>query len=103
MPELKGSDRQYLRSLAHSLEPVVFVGKQGLTDSLVNAVIEALDSHELVKIKFNDRKGEKKEIAAEIAQRTDGHVVGMVGNVATLYRQHPEEEKRRVRLPKGAE
>jgi RNA-binding protein len=99
MKPLKGSDRKYLRALAHSLDPVVYVGKQGLTDSLVSAVDEALNSRELIKLKFNDQKDRKKEILAEIESRTESHVVGLIGNIATLYREHPEEENRRIHLP----
>jgi RNA-binding protein len=99
MKDLKGSDRKYLRSLAHSLDAVVYVGKQGVTDALIAAVQDALDSHELIKIKFNDHKEEKKELAAEIEQRTDSNIVGIIGNIVTLYRENPDEEKRAIRLP----
>jgi RNA-binding protein len=99
MQELKGSDRKYLRGLAHSLEPTVYVGKLGLTDGLVSALDEALEANELIKIKFNDRKDEKKEIAAALEERTQSHVVGMIGNVVIVYRQNPDEEKRKIRLP----
>lgn len=99
MRELNGADRKHLRALAHNLEPVVYVGKNGLSEGLIAAVNEALDSHELIKVKFNDHKDEKKAIAATIEERTASHVVGLVGNVATLYREHPDEEKRRIRLP----
>ncbi len=99
MRELSGADRKHLRALAHNLEPVVYVGKNGLSEGLIAAVDEALDSHELIKVKFNDHKDEKKTIATAIEERTDSHVVGLVGNVATFYREHPDEEKRRIRLP----
>lgn len=99
MKDLKGSDRKYLRGLAHALDPLVYVGKQGVTDALIGAVNEALDSHELIKVKFNDHKDEKKELSAEIEQRTESNVVGLIGNVAILYREQPDEEKRRIRLP----
>jgi RNA-binding protein len=99
MRELTGSDRKYLRSLAHSLEPVVFVGKQGLTETLVAALDQALESHELVKVKFNDHKDEKKEIAAALGEQTGSDIAGIIGNVAILYREQVDEEKRKIRLP----
>lgn len=99
MRPLTGSDRKFLRSQAHHLDPLVFVGKHGLTDSLVAAVEDALDSHELIKVKFNDRKDEKKSIIAEMAQRTGSESVGLIGNVAILYREHPDPEKRKIALP----
>jgi RNA-binding protein len=100
MKELKGSDRKYLRKLAHSLDPIVYVGKQGITDALVAAVDDALSSHELVKLKFNDQKDQKKEILEQIEERTQSNVVGLVGNIATIYREHPDEEERKIRLPR---
>lgn len=99
MTSIKGSDRDYLRSLAHHLKPLVFIGHQGLTDTIVSAVEENLTAHELVKVKFNDHKDEKKPLSEELARRTSSQFVGLVGNILTLYRPHPDEEKRRIQLP----
>ncbi len=99
MIELKGFQRKHLKSLAHHLNPVMYVGKKGLTDELVVAVDEALDAHELIKIKFNECKDKKREIVAALVEQTKSAQVGMIGNVATLFRQHADEEKRKVELP----
>jgi RNA-binding protein len=99
MDMLKGSQRKYLRGLAHNLKPVVQVGKQGLTAGLAGSVHQALLDHELIKIKFLEFKEEKKQMAGELAARTGSECVGLIGNVATFYRPHPEEEKRQIRLP----
>jgi len=48
---LKGSDRRHLRGLAHQLKPVVQVGKQGLIENLITTVSQALDAHELIKVR----------------------------------------------------
>ena len=96
---LKGADRKYLRGVAHHLKPIVRVGKQGVIDNLIATVDQALDAHELIKVKFVDFKEQRKELSLEIASRTQSELAGLVGNVAILYRQHPEEEKRKVRLP----
>jgi RNA-binding protein len=85
--------------LAHHLDPICYVGKSGLTDSLVQSVETAFDAHELLKVKFNDFKKGRCEITAQLAERTDSHLVGIIGNVAILYRQHPEEDKRKIALP----
>lgn len=99
MQELTSRQRKHLRAAAHHLEPVVLVGKQGVSHALVRAAADALEGHELIKVRFNDFKDEKRELAAEIARRTGSQLAGMIGHVAILYRQHPEEEKRRVHLP----
>ena len=99
MIELTSKQRKYLRGLAQKLDPVIIVGKQGVTDALVQATREALEAHELIKIRFNEFKDEKKELTAEIAERTLSQVAGGIGHVFILYREHPEPEKRKVILP----
>jgi RNA-binding protein len=99
MTSLTGTQRKHLRGLAHHLDPLVHVGQKGLTDALVEEVDHALKSHELLKIRFQDHKDEKKDITRELAERTSAAEVGGVGHVMILYRPHPEPEKRKIRLP----
>lgn len=99
MNPLTSAQRAYLRAEAHHLEPTVLVGKQGVTDMLIRSTAQFLGAHELVKIRFNDHKGEKRALTDEIAFRTGAQVVGILGHVATLYRPHPEPEKRELKLP----
>jgi RNA-binding protein len=99
---LKGSDRKHLRGLAHHLKPVVQVGKQGVIENLITSVSQALDAHELIKVKFVDHTQEREELSREIANRTGSELAGLVGNVAILYRQHSDAEKRKIRLPQRA-
>jgi len=96
---LKGSDRQYLRGLAHQLKPVVHVGKTGLTPNVLAAIDEALEHHELIKIRFQDFKDQKREFAETIAQESRSEVVGTVGHIVMFYRQQPDPKKREIRIP----
>ena len=96
---LAGSQRTYLRGLAHKLRPVIQVGKNGITPELIKAVDDALGIHELIKVKFVDFKEEKKELTEGIAEGTSSEAVGLIGNVAIFYRQNPDEEKRKITLP----
>ncbi len=98
---LKGSQRKYLRGLAHNLNPSALVGQKGVTDALVQEINTALDAAELIKIKFIDHKekGLKTTLLDEIAQRTDCQVAGMIGHVAILYRAQADPEKRIIKLP----
>ncbi len=95
---LTSAQRTRLKSLAHHLEPAVIVGKQGVSDNLINAAQAALAAHELIKVRFNDFKKEKKALAPEIAARAEAHLVGIIGHVAILYKQHLDPEKRRIKL-----
>jgi len=99
--ELKGSQRKHLRGLAHNLNPAAFVGQKGVTASLIEEIDGALNASELIKIKFIDHKEKeiKTALVEEIASQVQCHVAGMIGHVAILFRQHPETEKRRIKLP----
>ena len=101
MTPLKGSQRKYLRGLAHKLNPAAFVGHKGITPSLTDEINMALDTTELIKIKFSDHKEKelKTALVEEIASITQSHVAGMVGHVAILFRQHPDPEKQKIKLP----
>ena len=98
MQPLTSAQRNKLRAQAHHLKPLVFIGKQGLTDTVIKSVEDNLAAHELIKVKFNDCKDEREEITAEIARRTESEIAGIIGNIAILYREHPEPEKRRIDL-----
>ena len=101
MRELTGTQRKYLRGLAHGLSPVVHVGRGGLTDGLIEEIDRALANHELIKIKFLDHKSRKRELSDEIDARLDSERVGMIGHVAVFFRQARDPEARHIRLPKG--
>jgi len=98
---LKGSQRKYLRGLAHKLNPAAFVGQKGITSSLTDEINMALDAAELIKIKFSDHKEKelKTALVDEIASITKSHVAGMVGHVVILFRQHPDPAKQKIKLP----
>jgi len=100
MDTLKGSQRKHLRGLAHSLKPVVFVGKQGLTPTVIKAIRDALNIHELIKLSFVDfkEKEQKKEISAKIEEKTSSECVGMIGHQAIFYRQNEDPKKRKIEL-----
>jgi RNA-binding protein len=92
------AQRKELRKLAHHLEPLVWIGKDGLSDDVVGATVEALDSHELIKVKLLALKEERKTVARDLADRADAVLAGVIGHVIILYREHPDEEKRKIKL-----
>jgi RNA-binding protein len=101
MHELSGSQRKYLRALAHPLKPVVLIGSRGFTEAVSKALDEALLKHELVKVKFNDDKTKafKSQTSAALEKATNSLIVGTIGHTAIYYRPHPEVGKRRINLP----
>ncbi len=101
MDELKGFQRRYLKGLAHDLKPVVFIGQNGVTRSVEEALNDALDTHELIKLKFIEfkKKEQKEQLAEAVQERTGCLLVGMIGHIAILYRRHKDAKKRRIRVP----
>ena len=88
---LSGKQRRYLRSLGHALNPVVHIGRGGLTDEVVAAIASALETHELIKIKVGPASElDREEAAAKAAEATGAQVAQVLGNTALLYRRHPE-------------
>jgi len=96
---LTGNQRKFLRAEAHHLEPSVRVGKEGLTAGLLAAIDQALEAHELIKIRFVALKEEKAIAIPEIEGRTGSACVGVVGHVGIFYRQQADPERRRIQLP----
>lgn len=99
---LTGSQRKFLRGLAHPLKPIVLIGGRGFTQAVATALDEALITHELVKAKFNDNKdkGFKQETTTALEEATGSEAVGVIGHTVIFYRPHPEPEKRKISLPK---
>jgi RNA-binding protein len=89
---LTGKQRRHLRGLGHGLRPIVQVGKAGIDDGLVTAVAQALDDHELVKVKVGEAaKLDRHDAAEAIAHKTHSEVAQVLGNTVLLYRAHPED------------
>jgi RNA-binding protein len=96
---LSGKQKRFLRAEAHALEPVVMVGKEGLTDTLVGAVQAALLAHELIKVRVHESSPvERAEVAEQLPSLTKSELAGQVGRVLILYKRHPHEP--RINLPK---
>ena len=101
MEALKGFQKKFLKARAHGLKPVVFIGQKGLTDSLINSIHDALSTHELIKVKFIEFKEKQKKVdmAGDIEAEASCRFVGMIGHIAIFYRQYPDPEKRKIKLP----
>lgn len=96
---LNSVQRSFLGALA-SKEPVLIqLGKAGASEALVAQLKALLDRHELVKLKFMDFIGEKREISGGLAASTESELVRVLGNTAIFYKPQPDPEKRRILLP----
>jgi RNA-binding protein len=95
---LTSKQRQFLRGLAHALEPVVRVGKGGVSPNVVAETKKTLASHELIKVRVDsDDSGTRKQLAEALAAETDAQIAGVIGKTMILYRARDEDPE--IELP----
>lgn len=102
MKKLKNFEKKYLKALAHKLKPVVLVGQNGVTLTVIDSINEALDRHELIKIKFVDYKEKefKDQLTEVILKETKSYFVSIIGHTLIIYRQSSIEKNRKIKIPK---
>lgn len=85
---MKGKQRSFLKKMAHSLRPLIQLGKSGISNSFIQGLDKILEDHELVKITVLDGyTGDIKEAADEICSRSDAEYIQQIGKKITIYRQ----------------
>jgi RNA-binding protein len=89
MLPLTNAQIRALKAQAQRLKATLKIGKEGLSPQFLAALDEILKHHELVKVKFDDFKEQKKELAPQLAEKSGSHLVTRVGNVVVLYRPKP--------------
>lgn len=98
---LTGKQRSYLKGLAHHENAVVFIGKDGLTESTIAEMNRCLESRELIKVKIQDNAYlDAKETANHAAEILEAEFVQAIGSKFSLYRKAGDPEKRKIVLPK---
>lgn len=97
--QLSGKQVRYLRGLGHHLQPVVLIGKDGVTDGLVKSVDEALEQHELIKIKLQEGCiMDRKDVANILSERCGAGIAQILGRTILLFRS---SDKSLITLPKS--
>ena len=92
--------RAYLKGLAMNLEPIIQIGKSGVTPDLTAAVAEVLEARELIKISIlKNCLDDGNQMAQMLAERTHAQVVQVIGKKIVLYKQAKDEKKRKITLP----
>ena len=94
--ELNNKQISKLKGMGQLIDPVIRIGHAGLSDALIAGLNQALDNHELVKVKFSDFKDQKKVLSPQLAERTGSHLIMRVGNVVVLYREQADLAKRKI-------
>ena len=95
---LTGKQKHHLRGLAHSLKPVVMIGANGITEAVIAELDQALNTHELVKVKLPaTEKDEKQAAITELCTATGAEDVQSIGRVVVLFRPNIESK---ISLPR---
>ncbi|HIX73348.1 MAG: ribosome assembly RNA-binding protein YhbY [Clostridiales bacterium] len=90
--------RAYLKGLAMTMDPIIQIGKSSLTPEVIEAVREAIDKRELIKISvLKNCFDDPRELAQIVAERTHSEVVQVIGKKIVLYKQAKENSK--ITLP----
>ncbi len=97
MDKLSGKQIRHLRGLGHHLQPIVMIGREEISDRLLASVEEALDTHELIKVKLQEGcLLDRREVATILAERTASQVAQVLGKTILLYRR---SDKEKINLP----
>ena len=97
---LTNAQTRFLRGQAHGLKAILQVGGKGISQSLVDEVVGALEHHELIKVKIAaDDRDSRHALVDELVRRADAALVQRIGHVAILYR--PSTDHRQIVLPRA--
>jgi RNA-binding protein len=91
MVPLTNREIRELKARAQRMKASLKIGKEGLSPQFLAALDQDLAQHELVKVKFDDFKERKKELAPQVAEKTGSHLVTRVGNIVVLFRPKPDD------------
>lgn len=99
---ITSKQRSYLKGLAHNLEPIVMIGKGGLTENIIKEMDVCLENRELIKVKIQEGcELSPKETANQVAETLKAEFVQAIGRKFTLYRPSPElPAEKRIMLPR---
>ena len=96
---MTSKQRAYLKGLAMTMDPIFQIGKSSLTPEVIEAIREAVDARELIKISvLKNCADDPREIAEMLAERTRSQVVQVIGKKIVLYKE--SKDKKKIELPK---
>ena len=95
---MTSKQRAYLRSLAMTMDPIFQIGKSSITPEFTEAIAEALEARELIKISvLQNCMDDPRAIAEVVAERTRSQVVQVIGKKIVLYK--PDKKNPKIILP----
>jgi len=97
--ELTSKQRAQLRGIANSIDTIVIIGKDGITDNLVKQANDALEAREIIKCRvLENSMFTAREACEELSRLTRSEPVQVIGTKFVLYRQHYDKSRRKIEL-----
>ena len=99
--KLTGKQVRYLKGQGHHLKPLVMLGRDGLSNNVLNELNAILTAHELIKVKVgNSCMLDRREVAEAAAEKTGSEIVQVLGKTFLLFRANPDRDaEQRIKLP----
>jgi len=97
---MKGFQKSFLRGIGQTWRPAIHVGKNGIDPAFLAELARVLDKDELVKVRFAGRPDNRRELAQQMAEAAGAELVGVIGHTVLLFHEHPDPQRRQIRLPK---
>lgn len=100
---MTGKQKSFLRGVAHDMQPIIQIGKNLITDTVLETVDKALTARELIKISvLQNCIAEPKDVANALAEHTDATVIQVIGRTIILFKQAPDVKNREIsnRIPR---
>jgi len=93
--KIKQSEKKALKAAGHNLKPVITIGMNGLSESLLSEFEKTIDHHELIKIRIRiSDKSSRKELIEELCDKSKSQIVSTVGSTAVVFRKNPKSQKK---------
>ncbi len=97
--ELTSKQRAQLRGIANTIDTIVHIGKDGITDNLVKQANDALEAREIIKCKVQENSMlTAREACDQLSRLTRSEQVQVIGTKFVLYRQHYDKSRRKIQL-----
>ena len=85
---MTSKERAHFRSLANNIQPVLQIGKNGISDNVLKQLDDVLEARELIKVTVLENSGEDvREIAHELASKVNAEVIQVIGSKFVMYRK----------------
>ncbi len=88
---MNAANKKKLRAEAHTLKPVVMIGQSGLTTGVLAELNQALNIHELLKVRIRAERDERKLITEKICTDSGAELIQSIGQIAVIYRLNPNK------------